>query len=204
VLSPGEVDNTSYVCQARSGQRTIRVTDATIDTAATDEEKDNFCRGEFGQSYVAATFLDAVYNWPAVGYGWSVYGFGIAGKTTSILPQQLSLYEVITFSVNYAGTYKLACIEKFAPLRFTRATIASNLSNAEKTALCQAELGSIYSAASVQDVTLKFTSASASNPPAWTARDTTYTYSIDPQGKSHFALARIGTPGSGVVACRND
>lgn len=204
VLSAGEVDNTSYVCQATSRQRTIRVTDATINTAATDDEKDNFCKGEFGQSYVAATFLDAVYNWPAVVYGWSVYGFGIAGKTVSVLPQELSLYEVIYFSWSSAGTYKLACIEKSAPLRFTRATLASNVSNTEKTALCQTELGAIYSAASVQDVTLHFHGAAAANPPAWTARDTTYTYRIDPQGKSHFALARIGTPGNGVVACRND
>jgi hypothetical protein len=205
VLSPGEVDNTSYVCQALPGQRTIRVTDATINTEATDEEKDNFCSSEFGQSYVAATELDAVYNWPAVSYGWSVYGFGIAGKTRSILPQVfLEKSEGIYFTFTYAGAYKLACIDKFAPLRFTRGAIASNLSNAEKTALCQAELGSIYSSASVQDVTLKFTSATALNPPAWTARDTTFTYGIDQQqGKSRFLLARVDTP-YGAVACRND
>jgi hypothetical protein len=90
----------------------------------------------------------------------------------------------------------------YAPIRFTRGTISSDSTDDSTMTACQSESGSAFTEAAVQDVASNFKDFYIANPSPWSARGSIYGYRMDPQGKSHFTLARISSWDSSVVACR--
>lgn len=205
ILSPGEVDSTSYVCQGLPERRNLRFTDSLLSSAATDSEKDTQCTSEFGANFMTATYLDAAHNLPAVVLPWSVYGFAVAGQTYSFRPQEDSFNETVSLRIDTTGSARIACIYKFTTLRFTRSQLSSSENDQVKNASCQSEFGSRYIAATVQDVSAGFTNIGAIDSNAfapWTAKGSTFGYRIISEAKSHFTLARVASGVTSVVACQ--
>ena len=205
ILSPGEVDSTSYVCQGLSERRNLRFTDTLLNSAATDSEKDTLCSSEFGTNFTTATYLDAAHSLPAVVLPWSVYGFAVAGQIYNYRMERDAVTETVILAANIASSNRIACVYKYSTIRFTRGNINASATDQTKNASCQSEFGSRYIAATVQDVTAGFSNVGApigNSGLPWTVKGSTFGYRIISEAKSHFTIARLTEETSSVVACQ--
>ena len=110
--------------------------------AAPDPDKHAHCRSQLGGGYDAASFGDILVSIrsPAAGFQ-----MAMAGVTTAVDPDGGG-------DANVAGPVSLACVQRFAPVRFTVANISPAATDPDKDARCSLDFGPNYSAALPGDV----------------------------------------------------
>lgn len=125
----------------------IRFTRTAVAYNAADGAKDSQCSSEFGSIYVTALAKDIAVM------GGMVMG-GTYNKFNTITNVDSSYFDSTTPAIQpvAGGTYGLACVQKYAAIRFTRVAVAFDAADATKDSQCVAELGSGYMAADARDV----------------------------------------------------
>jgi hypothetical protein len=178
-----------------------RAVTAVSDSTAT---KDALCAAEFGQTFRAASThnIASLYR--------SELSMGFAGTgaftTTNYTAVPLTVgggSGVMSFTSMAGSTGAVACVRLSAALQFTRVTTAVSDPVATKDALCVAEFGATYRAASTYELAANYRAAFSMGF-AGTGAFTTTNYTAVPLtvGGSSGVLSFTSMAGStGVVPC---
>lgn len=124
----------------------LRFTRATIQSSSPDGSKDSACAAEFGPAYVAGSWGEGnTYVGPNGEGGLLPFVFAADSRRFQNDPG-------ISPRDGGPGLGQLACVHRFAPLRFTRALELSSNSDVSKDGRCVAEFGASYLAATALDL----------------------------------------------------
>lgn len=179
---------------ASLGLPKIRFTRATVSYADSIAVKDDQCSSEFGTNYVAALTKDiAVGSGMAMGTNTGAY-FNTAASDNSYY------FNSNFISAATGGTQSLACVQKYSPVRFTRATVLFSNSNAAKDSQCVAEFGANYMAALTKDIAAygAVIVGGTADGIFVAAGDTTYSFQFNTTAPAGFSTT---TAGQHSVAC---
>ncbi len=127
----------------------LRFTRTSVSSSSSDAIKDSQCSSEFGSAYVAANGRDVAALRGGISNP-SVY-FNVAGNSDSWFVWSSS-YGYIFMTIATGDTYSMACVHKYAPLRFTRVSVSNSALDSTKDTQCSTEFGSNYQAAVLNDV----------------------------------------------------
>lgn len=149
LLQSGEVDQNSYLCTTAE-KKNLRFTRSMPSSDNTDTAKDSLCESEFGSTYQAAKPHEVALYF---GGRFESRHFALRGSSAAHYIRDDNNYdEYSLFSTGSANTVSVACILKYAQIRFTATAVASTDADAVKDSTCSAEFGSLYKAAETNDV----------------------------------------------------
>jgi hypothetical protein len=157
-LCLGGHGNNSLV-QGSGAYGKLMFTKALMDTTITDTEKNSLCALEYGESFVAANFLETAYyikNGAPHGFSYGAAGTDSAHHSIFGHPSGTSQSVFFLTTKLSAGAprtdSRLACIRKGASVRFTSAPLDSHSTFSSKNTACSQEHGMGYRAANYHEI----------------------------------------------------
>lgn len=166
----------------------LRFTRGRVPSAASDAVKDAQCVAEVGPDYLAASHAES-WAYLSGAYAANFFVFALAGSNHKWLMDSGP-----TFADFAADPVYVACVNRRAPLRYTRTAAASTLSDVAKDAMCVSELGNNYVAATVGDLMITSGPASAGD-------NARITVAVETVLWSHGGTLSPEQAGSGPLAC---
>lgn len=133
----------------------MRFSRTQTSSSNSDAAKDAQCAAEFGPAYAAASTREGIsYIYAYINSEPYMTFAGISNRlvVTEYATHPVFSEFVLGFPNLGPGPAFLVCVQKTAPLRFTRALGSASDSDALKDGRCSAEFGSNYAAATILDV----------------------------------------------------